>query len=178
MTHYSLMALLHCVWVHCIFVQLQQSAVTTGPVCSWEQTSPSKTGMCSFDGLVEIRVRLGGKRICQRCEWIIAIDAVQRWHNFQSPIHLSAACVCAFGGKAKCVASSEHTREADDEVFPWHWAGAENKRRNHMSSFPHQLSLHVSLWQVEPQCASFTAHSQNTLQQQYVFIVWASGMKR
>lgn len=106
-------------WVHRVFVQLQQSAVTTGPVCSREQTSRNKTGMCLFDGLLEIRVRLGGKQICQRCEWIIAIDAVQRWHNFQSPTHLSAVCVCAFGGKAKRVAGSERTcDEANDEVLP------------------------------------------------------------
>lgn len=123
--------------------------------CALEnKRAETKTGMCLFDGSLEIRVRLGGKWICQRCEWIIAIDAVQRWHNFQSPIHLSVVCVCARGGKARRVTGSKSV----DEVLPWRWARAQNKRGNHTRSFSHWLSLHVSVWQVEPRCASSTAH--------------------
>lgn len=74
--------------------------------------------MCLFDGLLEMQVQLGGKQICQWCEWIITIDAVQHWHNFQSPIHLSAVCVRSFGGKAKHVTGSERAHEPVSEVFP------------------------------------------------------------
>lgn len=98
-----------------MFVQLQQPAVKVGPVSSGEQTSCKKTGMCLFDGFLEIRMGLGGKRICQQCEWIIVIDAVQRWHNFQSPIYLSAVCLCLW---AKHVTGSERACEPVDEVFP------------------------------------------------------------
>lgn len=85
---------------------------------SGEQASCNKTKMSLLKGLLKIQVRLGGKRIRQQCEWIIAIDAVQRWHSFQSPIHLSAECVCAFGGKAKRVTASERACETVDEAFP------------------------------------------------------------
>lgn len=74
--------------------------------------------MCLFDGLLKIGAQLGGKQICQRCVWIIAIDAVQRWHNFQSLIHLSTVCVRAFGEKVKRVTGSERATETVDEVFP------------------------------------------------------------
>lgn len=104
------------------FVQLQQPAVTTGMVGSREQASCNKTKMGLSKGLLEIQVRLGGRQIRQQREWIIAIDAVQRWHSFQSPIYLSiylsAECVCAFRGKAKRVTGSERACETVDEAFP------------------------------------------------------------
>lgn len=147
----DLLALLH-LWVHCVFVQLQP-AVTTGLVSSKEQASCNKSGMCLFDGVLEMRVQLGGKQICQWREWIIAI-AVQCWHTFQSPIHLSAVCVCSFGGKAKPVTSSEHGYEPVGEVFPWRWVRAKYKCRI-TCLFPQRFGLCVSRWQVEPHCAGF-----------------------
>lgn len=108
--------------LRCVFVQLQP-AVTTGLVSSREQASCNKSGMCLFDGLLEMRVQLGGKQICQWSEWIIAIDAVRRWHEVRS-IYQLCVFVSFFGGKAKHVAVAH---EPVSEVFPWRWVRAKYK---------------------------------------------------
>lgn len=165
-----------------MFVQLHQPAVTTGSVGSREQASCNKTRMCLFDGLLEIRVQLGGERMCQRCEWIIQPSMLCRVGTiFKVRSIYQLNVFVPLGEKAKRVTGRERACETADEVFPWHWARAKNKRRNHKLSFSHRFSLHVSLWQVEPQCASFTVC---TVQSEYITTILfglqctGSGMKQ
>lgn len=158
--------------LHCAFVQLQP-AVTTGLVSSREQASCSKSGMCLFDGLLEMRVQLGGKQICRWREWIIAIDAVRRWHNFQSPIHLSAVCVCSFGGKAKACNRQRSRPWACQWSVSLTLSESTVQMPNHMCLFPHRFSLHVSHRQADPHCAGFKAQSECSLNtQQYFSVGW------
>ena len=102
-----------------MFVQLHQPAVTTGSVSSKEQASCNKTRMCSFDGLLEIRVQLGGERMCQRCEWIIQPSMLRRAGTIFKVRSIYQLNVFApLGEKAKRVTGRERACETVDEVFP------------------------------------------------------------
>lgn len=57
-THYSLLTVVS-------LPSVLKPADTTGLSFSWEEMSWNKTGLCLFNGLLEIQTRLGGKRICQ-----------------------------------------------------------------------------------------------------------------
>lgn len=140
MTDYSLLALLHCVFIMCVCVQLQQAWGTPE-----NKRAATKVERAFVWWLVGNPSAPGRKADLSAVSMDHSCAALAQFSKFD----LSAACVCAFRRKAKRV-SVDEVRYPDAER-------KQNERRNHTSSFPHQLSLHVSLWQVGPQGVSFTA---------------------
>lgn len=140
MTDYSLLALLHCVFIMCVCVQLQQAWGTPE-----NKRAATKVERAFVWWLVGNPSAPGRKADLSAASMDHSCAALAQFSKFD----LSAACVCAFRRKAKRV-SVDEVRYTDAER-------KQNECRNHTSSFPHQLSLHVSLWQVGPQGVSFTA---------------------